>query len=161
MKRIVLFYMLLIYSCISHSDQRVVSIDQPLLVEILALSEVTDLNQLQTNIEKNLWVKIYRLPGSQNNDCFPESHGVCKYRYYLASSQLDDSPVLKAYFIGELGEITHYEWLPADRIDTAIINITANKYTREALAYNRALKNTQSHYKLIVTSNAVKLVKEK
>jgi hypothetical protein len=159
MKIIVFFCLLTLYSCTSYSDQQVIGIKDRLLANILALSEVTDLNKLQADIEKNLWIKIYQVPGSQDNDCFPESHGVCKYKYYLATSQLDDSPVVNSYYLGELGEITGYTWVATDEIDTAIIKFTANGYTKEAIRYNSKLNNVETRYKLIAKPDTVRLMK--
>jgi len=161
MKIIIFVCLSVLYSCASYSDQQAVRIKNPLLANILALSEVTDLNKLQADIEKNLWVKIYKVPGSQDNDCFPESHGVCKYKYYLATSQLDDSPVVNSYYLGELGEITGYTWIPTDEIDTAIIKFTANEYTKEAIGYNSKLKNIVTRYKLVAKSDTLHLTKIK
>lgn len=160
-KIIFTYWLFTLYSCASYSDEQVVKINEPLLVKILALSEVMDLNQLQKDVEKNLLVKVYKLPGSEENDCFPELHGICKYKYYLATSQLDDSPIINAYYLGELGEITAYTWAATNEIDTATINIRASKYTREALDYNRSLKNVETSYKLIAKPDQIQLVKMK
>lgn len=122
MRLVLPFIWLLIFSCVSNAEEMVKSINDPLLVKILAQSKMTDLNQLQPAVEKPLWLKIYRLSDDGENNCFPESHGICRYRYYLATSQLDDSPVSKAYYLGELGEITRYQWQATDEVDKASIS---------------------------------------
>jgi len=96
MKKYIYFILLLTISCSSSSQVIVKKINDPMLAELLIFSELKDLNKLQSNIEKNLWLKLYKLPNTENNQCFPESHGICSYKYYLATSQLDDSPVINA-----------------------------------------------------------------
>lgn len=157
MKITILFSLLILFSCAIHSEEQIKSINEPLLVNIMALSEVIDLNNLQKDIDKNLWVKIYKLPGSKINNCFPESHGICKYKYYLATSQLDDSPIINAYYLGELGEITNYKWVSTQEIDTAIIYITVSMFTKHALSYNKSLNNKETNYKLIARANKIQL----
>lgn len=159
MRCFTLLALLAICSCATNAEERVEIINDPLLVSIMALSEVTDLNTLQNNIEKNLWVRVYRLPGSQENNCFPESHGICRYKYYISTSQLDDSPDINAYFIGELGEVDEYTWLSTAEVDTAIINIAVNKYTAEALSYNKSLQNIRTNYRLVLKPGSIKFTK--
>ncbi len=125
------------------------------MVSILASSNLTILNTLQKNIEKNLLVKVYEVPSTQENKCFPESHGICKYKYYLATSQLDDSPILNAYYLGEFGGIVEFKWKKTNEVDTAIIYIRVNKFSQTALKYNKSLINIEKTYKIIVKPNEV------
>ena len=130
-----------------------------MLAELLIFSELKDLNKLQPNIEKNLWVKVYKLPNKETNNCFPESHGVCSYKYYLATSQLDDSPIINAYYLGALGEIIEYKWRKTNTIDEAVISIKTNKYSKEALNYNKSLVNIIINYQIIATPNNLVITK--
>ena len=74
------------------------------------------------------FVKVYKLPNTVSNNCFPESHGICNYKYYMATSQLDDSPIINVYYLGVLGEIIDYKWEHTSSIDKAVKNIITNKY---------------------------------
>lgn len=159
MKKHIFFILLLTISCSSNSQVIVKKIDDPILAELLIFSELKDLNKLQPNIEKNLWVKVYKLPNTENNKCFPESHGICSYKYYLATSQLDDSPITNAYYLGVLGEIFEYKWNYTEAIDKAIINIETNKYSKEALNYNKSLVNIITSYQIIATPNNLVVTK--
>lgn len=161
MKIITFIILLLAISCTTNSQVVVKYIKDPILPELLMLSELQDLNELQQNIDKNLWVKVYKLPNTGKNECFPESHGICEYKYYIATSQLDDSPIVKAYYLGVLGEIIEYKWKYTSINDKAIINIITNKYSNEALAYNKALKNITTKYRIIATPNSLELTKIK
>jgi len=158
-KFIVLIVLFFISSCVTNGQEKVKSLDDPLLIDILALGEVADLNALQKNIEKNLSVKVYKIPSKEENYCFPESHGICMYKYYLATSQIDDSPIVNAYYLGVLGEIVEYKWESTELIDTAIIIISTNKYSKEALSYNKALNNVEVKYRLIAKPNKIEFLK--
>ena len=159
MKKLIYSILLLSISCSSNSSILVKKIKDPVLTELLIFGESKDLNKLQPNTEKNLWVKIYKLPNTEPNKCFPESHGICSYKYYLATSQLDDSPKINAYYLGSLGEVIGYEWKKAKSIDEAIINIKVNKYSKEALSYNKSLVNDIVNYKIIATPNNLIITK--
>lgn len=152
---------MLVISSPSISQVLVKKINNPMLAELLILSELKDLNKLQPDTEKKLWVKIYKLPNTKNNKCFPESHGICDYKYYLATSQLDDSPITNVYYLGVLGEIIEYTWKYTDSIDKAIINITTNKYSKDALRYNKSLDNKATNYQIILTPNTLELTEMK
>ena len=152
------FLLMLLCSCSIAEQDQVNKIDNDVLTEILVFSEVLDLNTLQKKIEKGLWVKLYKVPDRSENDCFPESHGVCKYKYYIATSQLDDSPIINAYFLGVLGEVVDFSWEITKELDSAVINFTVNKYSKEAILYNKSLKNNVSVYKLVAKPNSARLI---
>jgi len=153
MKKFIFSFLLFTISCSTQSQVAVKKIDNQEIVQLLIFSEQQDLNKLQLGFEKNLWVKLYKLPNTTDNKCFPESHGICNYIYYIATSQLDDSPIINAYNLGVLGEIVEIKWINTKDIDKAIINIKTNKYSKEALNYNKRLKNRITNYKVIVTPN--------
>jgi len=149
------FSLLLLVSCSTHSEDKIEKLDNPLLVRILAFGELTDLNQLQKSVDKELWVKVYKVPSTKMNDCFPESHGICEYEYYLVTSQFDENPIINAYFLGTFGEFTNYEWKPVTSTDKAIINIKVSKYSIAALKYNKTLKNKEKEYQLVALPNKI------
>ena len=151
MNKMFYFLLLFVISCDSDSSNEVKKVTDKNIVELLVFSEVTDLNKIQADKEKGLWIKLYKVPNRELNDCFPESHGVCNYKYYIATSQLDDSPITNAYSLGVLGEIIEYTWQDTNSLDTARIKIKANKYSKHALNYNKALKNIVTVYELTAT----------
>ena len=155
MKLISICSVLFLYACSANSEPIIKKINDPVVVKIMASSVLVELNKLQEKIEKNLIVRVYKLAGSEENNCFPESHGICKYKYYIATSQIDENPIVNAYFLGELGEIIKYSWESTNQIDTAIINIKVNKYTKNALNYNKSLINVEKKYKLIADPNKI------
>jgi len=149
------FSLFLLVSCSTYSEEKIEKLDNPLLVKILAFGELTDLNQLQKNIDKEMWVKIYKVPSTKKNDCFPESHGICEYEYYLVTSQFDEKPTINAYSLGTFGEFTDYKWEPAMSADKAVINIKVNEYSNAAVKYNKALKNKEKEYQLVALPNKI------
>ena len=151
MNKYILLILLLLASCSTQSQVVIEKIDNKEFVEFLIFGEQHDLNKLQPDIEKKLWVKLYKLPNTEINECFPGSHGVCNYKYYIATSQLDDSPIIMAYALGSLGEIIAINWELTQGVDEAIINIKSNRYSKEALSYNKNLKNVVTNYKIIIT----------
>lgn len=161
MKKLTFVFLLLIISCTSNSQGLVKKINDPALAELLALSELKDLNKLQLNIEKNLWIKVYKLPNTESNKCFPESHGICNYKYYIVTSQLDDSPIINVYYLGTFGEIIDYQWRHTSSIDEAVINIITNKYSKEALIYNKSLRNIVTNYKIVATPDNLVVTERK
>jgi len=153
MKKFIFSFLLLTISCSTQSQVTVKKIDDREIVQLLIFSEQQDLNKLQLAFEKNLWLKLYKLPNTADNKCFPESHGICNYNYYIATSQLDDSPIINAYNVGVLGEIVEIKWVNTKDIEKAILNIKTNKFSKEALKYNKLLKNKVTNYKVVVTPN--------
>lgn len=159
MKNILYILLILVIPCASSSNESITKLTDKDMIELLIFGELKDLNQIRTDKEKKLWLKIYQVPNREDNDCFPESHGICDYKYYLATSQFDDSPLINAYSLGVLGEVIEYNWQESQSIDTAIISITANKYSKEALNYNKSLVNQVAKYKVIATPNNMTLEK--
>ena len=131
------------------------------MARVLALSEVMDLNKIKTPFEKNRWVKMYKVPGVGPVDCFPESHGICQYEYYLATSQIDDSPAVNAWNLGRLGEIIDYKWIKTEEVDSAIIIMKVSKYSKQAISYNKKLKNEIKTYRVIINNNLIKIEADK
>ena len=149
------FSLFLLVSCSTHSEEKIEKLDNPILVRILAFGELTDLNQLQKNIDKELWVKIYKVPSTKKNNCFPESHGICEYEYYLVTPQFNENPTINAYSLGTFGEFTDYKWEPATSSDKAVINIKVSNYSVAALKYNAALKKNEKEYQLVALPNKI------
>ena len=147
---------LFLISACSAKPSNIEKIEDPLLVNLLMFGEVEDLNKISNGIEKNLWVKLYKVPNRTANDCFPESHGICTYDYYLATSQLDDSPIFNAYSLGTYGELLEPQWQKANsEEEKAIINFKVNQYSQLALQYNKKLKNKESIYQLEATPTKI------
>ena len=160
MRKLIYIILLLVISCTSNSQVLINKINNHEIAELLVFGELQDLNMLQLKKKKKLWIKIYKTPNTEDNKCFPESHGICSYKYYIATSQLDDSPIINAYYIGVLGEIIDFKWVYVETIDKAVINIITNKYSKEALNYNKSLENKITNYQIIATPNNLSITKK-
>ena len=120
------------------------------LTKAISFGEITDLNGYSKNIEKSLFVRLYRSPVYKEN-CFKETHGVCKYQYFLSISTFDEYPDIAIYKLSEQGEIKEIHWSSSSEIDTAIIEFTMNSFTDMALKNNSTLKPESK--KLLVRVN--------
>lgn len=109
------------------------------LTKAMSFGEITDLNGYSKDIEKSLFVRLYRSPVYKEN-CFKETHGVCKYQYFLSVSTFDEYPDIAIYKLSEQGEIKEIHWSKSNEIDTVIIEFTMNSFTDMALKNNSALK---------------------
>ena len=116
----------------------------------ISYGEIIELNEYTDSVDKQLFARLYRSPVFQN-DCFKETHGVCQYQYFLSVSSFDEYPETNIYRISEKGEIGKIEWIDSPEIDTAIIEITINKYTKEALVNNADLPPEFSLLRITVT----------
>jgi hypothetical protein len=131
------------------------------MIKILALSNMIDLSKMDEDIDKDLLLRVYEVPVLEENDCFPESHGVCTYDYYISVSQYDEDPEYNVFKIGTLGQITKFKWKKTDQPDTAKIEILTTKYSLDAQKYNHKLPNIENRFLLTVNVNGLKAVAEK
>jgi hypothetical protein len=125
------------------------------LKKVLALSNFIDLNLIKTNVEKDLILRVFEMPVTEQNDCFPESHGVCNYDYYLSVSQYDEYPDFNVFKIGRFGQIISYKWIREDKPDYVEIEILTYKYSSAALKYNKKLKNEEKRILLKIDVSGV------
>ena len=107
--------------------------------------EMTDLNKIASKVEKKLWIKIYAVPAEAKEgeeNCFPESHGVCRFDYYLAVSEFDEYPAYNVFNLGQFGEIGGYQWMKSEALDQAKIKVIVKNYPEMATKFNSNLKNS-------------------
>jgi len=121
--------------------------------KILVFSNMVDLNKLDTTIEKKLVIRVFEVPVSEENDCFPESHGVCAYDYYISASQFDEQPEYNVFKIGTFGQITKYIWKKTSKLDTAEIEIFTTRYSLAAQKYNIKLPKIENRILLSIDVN--------
>lgn len=124
------------------------------LTKAISFGEITDLNSYSENIEKNLFVRLYRSPVYEEN-CFKETQGVCKYQYFLSVSTFDEYPDVAIYKLSEKGEIKEIHWSRSGELDTAIIEFTMSAFTEMASKNNSELKTKSK--KLLVKVNPTKI----
>jgi hypothetical protein len=154
-KNLILCLSLFFLACSSNAENN--GITNAEMKKILALSNVVDLNELDKHIEKNLLIKVYEVPVLEENDCFPESHGVCKHDYYVSVSQFDEYPEYNVFKIGTFGQITNFKWKKTDKPDTAEIEILTTQYSLDAQKYNDKLPDIENRLLLKLNVNKLKI----
>lgn len=120
----------------------------------LAYGAQLDLNELNAAIEKNLSVRLYRIPLSRN-DCFVETHGICQYEYLLSVSTFDEQPEINVFKLPLVGEIVGIDWQQHSGVDEAKFVLSLNQYSAAALKNNPALKNVNSQHTVTVNLKSV------
>lgn len=110
------------------------------LKEAMAYGTLIELNNFDTSIEKELLIRLYKVPNFSES-CFIETHGICNYSYYLSVSTFDEVPDVSVSKLDFTGDITATKWRLVETSDYAEIEISYSKYTSEALNNNSNLKN--------------------
>ncbi|NOQ79569.1 MAG: hypothetical protein GQ546_09235 [Gammaproteobacteria bacterium] len=154
MKIIILVAVLLLSACsIQPTDS---SLE---LKQILAYGDVIELNSLNKNIDKDLYLRLYRIP-YHGEDCFIETHGICKYSYYISVSSFDEYPDINLYKLRSKGEITNINWKKEYKFDYAEIEVDIQNYTIESLKNNSSLSK-EKHELLLKISPVIFIEKSK
>jgi len=137
MKFIILFLIFFLSACTTSPSN-----DSYHLKEAMAYGTLIELNDRNNDIEKNLLVRLYQVP-INNGDCFIETHGVCKYQYYISVSTFDEYPEVNVFKLGVYGEIISAKWMNVKEYDYAEIEIVYSQFTKEAIQNNKALSTTK------------------
>lgn len=127
----------------------------PDLQKAISFGEIKELNQYSSDVEKQLLVRLYQAPIYKEN-CFKETHGICQYKYFLSVSTYDEYPETNIFELKNTGEIIDVKWSLSNKVDTAVISMTVNKYTTEALKNNKDLKNGKAIINLVITPTKLK-----
>lgn len=125
-------------------------INEKTFKQAMAYGVVTDLNRIETEVDKQLWLKLYRVP-LLDGYCFKETHGVCKYQYLLSVSTFDENPEFNVFELPEVGEVIKTEWLKSENIDSASFAFTVRAFTKEALNNNDELAAQERVVHIAVT----------
>ena len=134
MKILLLIFSLALTAC----NGRIFNYDND-LKSIMAYGSMEELNNLKKDEEQDLLVRLYKLPIYIEN-CFKETHGICQYKYYISVSTFDEHPDTNIFELANTGEITDIIWLPEEKYDYVELELTFNKYTKEALKNNPSLE---------------------
>jgi len=135
MKILWLLLMLSLMACGTKTTDTVLD-----LKEAMAFGSMKELNNINPEQEKDLLVRLYQVPVLGEN-CFMETHGICRYKYYISVSTFDEYPETNIFKLSNRGEVTSVKWLAENKIDYVEIELSLNKYTKEALANNSSLEN--------------------
>jgi len=141
----------LLFLCASCSNAKGIDLE---LQKAISFGPIQDLNEYSDEIDKQLFIRLFRAP-IYVQDCFLETNGICQYKYFLSVSSFDEQPETNIYSLKVVGEITNISWSATDEIDTAVINLTVNKYTSAALKNNKDLKNELKNINLVITPKEI------
>ncbi len=108
----------------------------------MAYGTMKELNNINPDIEKDLFVRLYESPILGEN-CFIETHGICRNSYYFSVSTFGELPESNLFKLSMSGEITKIQWIKNSKYDYAEIEFILNSYTKAALANNKSLVNIQ------------------
>ncbi|MBI1906522.1 MAG: hypothetical protein HYS20_09855 [Rhodocyclales bacterium] len=131
-----------ISACTSANSSIRPSLDAGLLEKLLAYGVTTELNTLDPEIENSLFLRLHELP-ADNGECYIDTHGVCQYAYYLSVATFDEQPITSLYRLTEKGKLTNASWVKSNMTDYAIISVTIQNFTDEALKNNATLENRE------------------
>lgn len=124
------------------------------LQNAISFGDITELNKYSPEVDKQLFIRLFQSPVYVNN-CFKETHGVCKYKYFLSVSTFDENPETNIYTLSTNGEVDKVTWGESADIDTAKIGLVVNKYTQAALNNNNELVNEKLIVNLVVTPKQI------
>lgn len=123
----------------------------------MAYGTMFELNKSNPDKEADLLVRLYQVSGTDES-CFVETHGVCRYRYYVTVSTFDEQPEINLFKFTREGEVTSVAWKAEDKPDYAEIELSLSPYTRAALRNNKALKGTTTKVLLKLSPNEMEEV---
>lgn len=145
MRFFILFFMIITSGCASLDND---------LQNALAFGEITELNEYNPEIDKQLLVRLYSSPVNKEN-CFIETHGTCKYKYFISVSTLDEYPETNIYKLQTEGEISDINWVDNSDIDLAELNLAFNQFSVMALKNNNTLINHRKIVNIKVSSSEI------
>lgn len=145
MRFFILFCIMITSGCASLDDN---------LQNALAFGDIKELNDYSSEIDKQLLIRLYSSPVEKEN-CFIETHGTCKYRYFITVSTFDEYPETNIYQLQTEGEITDISWVDTSDIDSAELNLVFNQFSVAALKNNNALINHQKNIHIKVSSSKI------
>ncbi len=124
------------------------------LQSAISYGEIVELNQYSKDVDKQLMVRLFKSP-LYKEGCFKETHGVCQYQYFLSVSTFDENPETNIYRLSEIGEIVEIKWLASEGVDTAVIELELEKYTKMALSNNPELASERFLLKVTLTPGSI------
>lgn len=102
---------------------------------------------------------IIRLYGfSVSGKCIPETHQVCGHHYVLITASYDEAPVIRAYDLGQVGEITKVAFAGSQEAKLQVIEVAVQSYASSALKANPRLAKRTKKYRLKLDENDAELV---
>ena len=134
-------------------DLEVSKASRDVLVKAAALGNM----QFMENSQMNVRLYGFTVSGT----CIPESHQVCGHHYVMLTSSFDEAPVIRAYDLGKVGEITKVEFQGSQAASPLMLEVTVQNYAEVALKSNPRLAKHTRKFRLKLTEERMELVKAK
>jgi hypothetical protein len=130
------------------------SINNYELIEILNNAKSINLNDLTTEFDKSLSIKLYSVG---INEPAYGTEMIVAHKYYLAVSEYDEYPDQAVFYLGRFGEISEIIWADTERYDTALLQLKITEHPSWVLKIDPKLNNKKASYSLLVTVNKLEL----
>ncbi len=125
-----------------------------LATRILLLGQEVDLKQIPGGDKQPVFVRLYRV--GEEGTCVDETHWVCSYDYYAVVSDYGESVEGSLYWLGRVGELLNFAWLPAHG-RTATLSATVLNYPETVLRRQTNLKRSARAVVLELSAQAIAL----
>ncbi len=126
-----------------------------MMEKAMALGSITELNTLSPNTEKQLQLRLFKIPSMAKHDCFVETHGVCHFNYFISVTTFDEYPESNVYLLKIQGEITDIQWKATKKVDFAELELTVSNYSKLALKNNANLKGAVTKVSTYITPHSI------
>jgi hypothetical protein len=101
---------------------------------------------------------IIRLYGfSVSGTCIPGTHQVCGHHYVLLTSSFDQAPVVRAYDLGQVGEITRVSFTGSQETLPLVVEMTVQNYASSAFKTNPRLSKRTRKLRLKLDENQAEI----
>jgi len=102
-----------------------------------------------------LAIRMYAF--SVSGSCIPETHQVCANHYVLVTSSYDEAPVIHAYDLGVVGEITRLTFVGKQTDKVWDLELVIQNYATSALKTNKRLARRTKKIHLLIDENNVEI----
>lgn len=129
--------------------------------ESMAYGRLIELNRFTPKVDKNLLLRLYETPKA-GESCRVESGAVCKYKYLLTVSTMDEYPEVKVQPLVLEGQFISAEWKATTESnqqlqgDEAHLLITYSVFAMQASKINPKLGKEHRTVKLHVDLKEIK-----
>ena len=114
------------------------------------------LGNMQFIENKLMVIRLYGF--SVSGTCIPETHQVCGHHYVLLTSSYDEAPVIRAYDLGTVGEITRVAFVGEQKAKKLVIEMTVQNYASSALKANPRLAKRARKVRLKLDENEAEIL---
>lgn len=114
------------------------------------------LGNMQFIENKLMVIRLYGF--SVSGTCIPETHQVCGHHYVLLTSSYDEAPVIRAYDLGTVGEISRVAFVGEQTAKLLVIEMTVQSYASTALKTNPRLSKRTRKVRIKLSENEAEIV---